>query len=195
MIGGRALPLEYTADWRSGWSLGDDATKAGSETPTGPKVLCAPASGYVVGDAGRALNLYVHGGSMEVKTVFQWQSSSSSFAPSVFGMQEGRDFLLPCRFRAVEWNGRCLRLQCEIACQVSIEDGLYVIQYEPLGIRAYASSYGEARDDFREEFLFIWDDYGKAADEELSPSGKRLKEQLRQCVLDESVANDPPQAT
>jgi len=88
----------------------------------------------------------------------------------------------PYRTDRVAWRGRAFLLTHEIACSVTIEDHLVVIQYEPLGIRAYASTRDAAVRDFAEEFAFLWDDYAVARDEELTRRAAELKRRLRELV-------------
>ena len=83
--------------------------------------------------------------------------------------------LRPFRPREVNWGKRILILNHEIACDVSIEDDLYVVRYEPLGIRAYADTREDAIAAFNEEFVLLWDEYGSAPEEQLTPDAIRLK--------------------
>jgi len=94
------------------------------------------------------------------------------------------------RLRDIAWQGRRLELRREIECSVLLDDGLYVIEYEPLGIRAYADSLHAAKRDFSEEFVVIWEDYGLASDEDLAPGGIRLKRRLREIVDRETRADE-----
>jgi len=72
-----------------------------------------------------------------------------------------------------------------------VRDGdLYVIEYKPLGIRAYANSVHAAKRDFSEEFVVIWEDYGLASDEDLAPGGIKLKRRLCEIVDRETRADE-----
>lgn len=84
-------------------------------------------------------------------------------------------------FTEVCWGGRTLALKRPIECPVTREEGLCVVAYEPLGIRAYAYALEEALADFREEFLMLWTVFGKA-DDELTLDGQGLKRQLKELV-------------
>lgn len=90
--------------------------------------------------------------------------------------------LRPFRPRDIRWGDRTLMLHHEIACDVSIEDDLYVVQYEPLGIRAYADSREDAVAAFNEEFILLWDEYASAPEERLTPDAIRLKRLLVELV-------------
>ncbi len=92
--------------------------------------------------------------------------------------------------REIVWRGRRLALREEIECSIVRDDDLYVIEYKPLGIHAYAHSLHAAKRDFDEEFAVIWDDYGLAPDEELAPGGIRLKRRLREIVDRETRADE-----
>ena len=82
------------------------------------------------------------------------------------------------RMREIVWRDRRLALRDEIECSIVRDDDLYVIEYRPLGIRAYADSLPAAKDAFHEEFVVIWEDFGLAADEALAPGGVKLKQRL-----------------
>lgn len=93
--------------------------------------------------------------------------------------------LRPYRLVQVEWGSRRLELRHEIACSVSREGDLYVLEYEPLGIRAYAESREAAIGDFNEEFLVLWDEYRGAPHDELTPDAIELKGRLTALVTRE----------
>lgn len=92
--------------------------------------------------------------------------------------------------RGVLWRGRHLALREEIECSIVRDGDLYVIEYEPLGIRAYADSLPAAKDAFHEEFVVIWEDFGLAADEVLAPGGIRLRQRLQKLVREETSSDE-----
>jgi len=94
----------------------------------------------------------------------------------------------PYRTDHLTWGNRLFRLAHEIACSVAVEDHLIVVQYEPLGIRAYAPTREAAIRDFAEEFAFLWDDYAHARDEELTRRAVGLKRHLRELVREVEVS-------
>lgn len=94
------------------------------------------------------------------------------------------------RLREVTWRNRRLELRREIEYSVVLDDGLYVVEYEPLRIIAYADSLHGAKRDFSEEFFVLWDSFGVASAEELAPSGVRLKQRLLELVTRETEADE-----
>ncbi len=94
-----------------------------------------------------------------------------------------------CRLSQVAWGGRRLKFRRPIRCVVTREDDLYVMEYAPLGIRAYDFSLSAAKNAFNEEFVVIWEDYGKAPEYELGPGGLELKRQLIELVEEDTSSN------
>jgi hypothetical protein len=94
------------------------------------------------------------------------------------------------RLREVTWRNRRLVLRREIERSIALESGVYVVEYEPLEIIAYADSLDAAKRDFSEEFFVLWDNFGLAPDEELAPSGIRLKQRLLELVARETEADE-----
>ena len=94
------------------------------------------------------------------------------------------------RLREVRWENRRLELRREIECSVVLDNGLYVVEYDPLGIVAYADSLHGAKRDFSEEFFVLWEDFGLASDDQLAPEGIRLKQELLQLVSREIRADE-----
>jgi len=75
----------------------------------------------------------------------------------------------------VSWRDRELKLTYPISCAVSLQDHLVVVEYGPLGIRAYAPTRDEALRDFAEEFVYLWDEFASTPDEELTRGALELK--------------------
>jgi len=94
------------------------------------------------------------------------------------------------RLREVRWRNRRLELRHEIECSVVLDNGLYVVEYDPLGMIAYADSLHGAKRDFYEEFFMLWDSFGLASPEELAPSGVRLKHRLLELVARETETHE-----
>lgn len=90
--------------------------------------------------------------------------------------------LRPYRTSEIEWQNRKFILSHEIACDVRKEGSIVVTEYEPLNIRAYSFSRQEAIKDFSEEFSFIWDNYAKEDDKNLTPDAISLKKILLSLV-------------
>jgi hypothetical protein len=98
--------------------------------------------------------------------------------------------LRPYRPMEVSWGKRRLVLRHEIACGVSREDDLYIVEYEPLGIRAYAESREAAIRDFNEEFILLWDEYAATLDEALTSDAIDLKRRLVELVTGEASCDE-----
>lgn len=90
--------------------------------------------------------------------------------------------LRPYRTSEIEWLNRKFVLSREIACDVRKEDSIIVIEYEPLKILAYNFSREEVIKDFAEEFAFIWDNYAKEKDRNLTLDAISLKKSLKSLV-------------
>ena len=82
----------------------------------------------------------------------------------------------------IQWGGREFILNHEIACAVTVQDDLWVVEYRPLGICAYADSREEAIGEFAEEFSAIWDAYSQADDAGLTSDAVELKQRLQALV-------------
>lgn len=96
------------------------------------------------------------------------------------------------KYRASEisYGNRKLLLSYEIACPVIKEEGYYIVQYEPLGIQAYAKSREEAINEFKEEFMMIWDIYGNESDDNLTQDAIQLKKRIKGLVKGEQLIGD-----
>jgi len=92
------------------------------------------------------------------------------------------DPFLPYQPSQLSWMDRTFALVQPIHCSVHKEEGLWVIAYDPLGIRAYAASYEGALAEFSQEFALLWDEYGAAEDNQLTGDAVALKRHLRQIV-------------
>lgn len=86
--------------------------------------------------------------------------------------------LRPFRPQTLRWKDQEFILSHEIACSVTKEDHLVVLEYEPLGMRAYAATRDLAIKDFNEEFAFLWQQYAQEGEAGLSGDAARLKREL-----------------
>jgi len=66
----------------------------------------------------------------------------------------------------------------------SFTDNLVSFEYAPLGVLAYAETREEAEQAFRDELAWVWARYANASDEGLAAGGLRLRDQLRDMVLE-----------
>lgn len=106
----------------------------------------------------------------------------------------GREDIGPYRTSRITWRDRTFLLKREIACDVSVENRLVVIEFKPLGLRAYAPTREAALQDFAEEFAFAWDYYVGTADSALTNDALKLKRQLLSLVK-EVVTGETPQGS
>jgi len=100
------------------------------------------------------------------------------------------DVIRPYRASEISYGNRKLLLSYEIACPVIKEEGYYIVQYEPLGIQAYAKSREEAINEFKEEFMMIWDIYGNESDDNLTQDAIQLKKRIKGLVKGEQLIGD-----
>lgn len=78
----------------------------------------------------------------------------------------------------LEWEGRRFLLHEKLDYPVMLEDGLWVVECQLLGIRAYAASYDQALREFSEEFAFLWDEYAQVDDSTLTADAVALKQRM-----------------
>ena len=90
--------------------------------------------------------------------------------------------LRPYRPDEIVWGERIFFLHGQIACGIEIEEGLWIIEYEPLGIRASGGSHEDAIAEFSEEFAMLWDEYARTAEEELTEDAVALKQHIGKIV-------------
>jgi len=84
----------------------------------------------------------------------------------------------------VRWDASTLRLRTPLTVQPMLEDGTWVLENKETGIVAAASSLEECLRDFQEEFFFLWEQYSKADDAELTGDARELKRMIRGLVLE-----------
>jgi len=90
--------------------------------------------------------------------------------------------LVPLNWRKVIHGNRRFVLRQQIQIRVNYDDGLWVHEYEPLGIISYASSRSESLEAFREDFAACWDLIAQEDDENLTTDAKEFKEKLLSLV-------------
>jgi hypothetical protein len=97
--------------------------------------------------------------------------------------------LLPIHWHRVIYGNRRFVLHQPIQLAVDFQDGLWIHEYEPLRITAFAGTRGESLEAFRMEFAALWDYVAQEQDDRLTPDARLLKAQLRELVeRDEPVA-------
>jgi hypothetical protein len=94
--------------------------------------------------------------------------------------------LSPIVFYEVECEESTLILKEEIRFTVSLSEdrSLFIGSNDELTVRVWASSRAALAEKLKEEIAFIWIEYGRAADNELSDDAKKLKFMLNR-ILDE----------
>ena len=107
-------------------------------------------------------------------------------SPSQVGQEVETGYLPSYSPNKIVWERRAFLLRQEMACSVEAEEGLWVITYEPLRIRAYAGSRDDAIAEFSREFAMLWDDYAGAEDTDLTKDALAMKRYLRRIVREVS---------
>jgi hypothetical protein len=72
-------------------------------------------------------------------------------------------------------EGRTLSLSKPLVLQVSIEDGAYFVENEPLHIFAKGTSIEEAVEAFAADLVYYWRYYNSLRDDEVAGAGLELK--------------------
>ena len=72
-------------------------------------------------------------------------------------------------------EGRTLSLSKPLVLQVSVEDGAYFVENEPLHLFAKGSSLEEAVDAFAADLVYYWRYYKSLRDDEVAGAGLELK--------------------
>ena len=82
----------------------------------------------------------------------------------------------------IEWRRQRFILRKSLQVRVGLEGGVWVYEYEPLGILAHGSSQAEALDAFRMEFSSAWERIAKEDDARLTRDARALKKRLLSVV-------------
>jgi hypothetical protein len=72
-------------------------------------------------------------------------------------------------------EGRTLSLSQPLALQVSVEDGAYFVENEPLHLFAKGASLEEAVEAFTADLVYYWRYYNSLRDDEVAGAGVELK--------------------
>ena len=72
-------------------------------------------------------------------------------------------------------EGRTLSLSKPLALQVSVEDGAYFVENEPLHLFAKGASLKEAVEAFAADLAYYWRYYNSLRDDEVAGAGVELK--------------------
>lgn len=82
----------------------------------------------------------------------------------------------------IEWRRKRFFLRKSLRARVGLEGGVWVYEYEPLGILAHGTSQAEAHDAFRTEFASAWEQIAKEDDAGLTRDARALKKRLLSIV-------------
>jgi hypothetical protein len=79
-------------------------------------------------------------------------------------------------------GNRSFVLHKPIQIRIDCQDGIWIHEYEPLGILSYAPSRAESLDAFRMDFAACWDLVAQESDEKLTADARELKRKLLNLV-------------
>ena len=77
-------------------------------------------------------------------------------------------------------DGKAVQLTRPVAMNARFQDNTYFCQNEELGIVSVSAKLKDCIRDFEEEFLCLWNAYGKERDDRLTDDAKELKKRLLQ---------------
>lgn len=90
--------------------------------------------------------------------------------------------LIPLYWQRVIYSHRCFRLRRPIQIRVDFHESLWIHEYEPLGILAYAPTRSESLEMFRLDFVAAWDAVAHEDDTNLTEDARTLKRALQDLV-------------
>jgi len=91
-------------------------------------------------------------------------------------------YIGPILLTRVIHGNRRFNLKERISVEVDFREGLWVHEYEPLGMHGFGTSRAESLMAFRTDFAACWDEIACEADKNLTPDARDLKEKLRKIV-------------
>jgi len=126
----------------------------------------------------------------ETETILKSLGLSTSEAINLFlnqvRMRKGLPFPVEIpdtvHMAVIEWGRKRFLLKKTIRVRVGFEGGVWVYEYEPLGILAHGSTEAEAMDAFRTEFASAWNHIAKEDDANLTRDARGLKKRLLSIV-------------
>lgn len=86
-------------------------------------------------------------------------------------------------YKEITFNGIKYHLKGSISAKIYLEDNLYHLQNEYLGILAFGSTLDEAELNFAEQFDYIYNEYQQYSDDELSETVKQIRDYLKFIVI------------
>ncbi|MBM4083615.1 MAG: hypothetical protein FJ272_02400 [Planctomycetes bacterium] len=90
--------------------------------------------------------------------------------------------LVPLYWSRIVYGNRRFHLREHIQIQVDFRDGLWIHEYAPLGILAYAETRAESLNAFRMDFAACWDFLAQEGDHGLTEDARVLKAKLLSLV-------------
>jgi hypothetical protein len=94
--------------------------------------------------------------------------------------------LVPLYWSRIVYSRRFI-LKKPIRILPDVMDGVWVHEYEPLGIIAYGRTRSESLEAFRMEFAVLWDEYAQEEDENLTDDAQELKRAINELVASVEV--------
>lgn len=82
----------------------------------------------------------------------------------------------------IDADGKTLRFVEPITANVVYQDSVYFCQNEDLGIVSMSAKLEDCIKDFKDEILFVWNEYGKEDDSRLTNDAKELKRRILQYI-------------
>ena len=85
-------------------------------------------------------------------------------------------------FDEVRWANRSFRLRRQLSCHFGRDEEFVTLSCPDLGFTSYGKTSDEAKQEFQEEFAFVWDEYSGSSDSRLTPRARQLKHRLIELV-------------
>lgn len=89
----------------------------------------------------------------------------------------------------IKMGGKVLRLAKPITVNAAYQDNVYSCQNEELGIVSVSAKLKDCVEEFEEEIVFLWNEYGKENDTRLTNDAKVLKRKILNYIGQESDYN------
>ncbi len=85
----------------------------------------------------------------------------------------------------IKYRSREINLKKHLNCTLRIEEGLWIISNDSLGLTAFGEDFDTAWQDFAEDFFFLLDEYLNEEDDNLYKNAKELKKRLMELTTNE----------
>ncbi len=87
--------------------------------------------------------------------------------------------LSPMAFERIDYNGRVLVLDPPLTITPFLEEDLYVLTEDSLGLHVFAQTREQLAEEVAEQLVFSWHTYALEAPEHLTASARQLRDALR----------------